>query len=172
MQDLGDLHGECKAHGNMGAVHLSLSNYINAVKCYTEQLERAQEISDACLEAAAYGNLGLAKHNLGRHEEAVHCFEQQVELLEDTGDKDPLDRGRALGHIGACHQALGNHKKAALFHQEYLAIALKSTSVKDQERAYRELGCALKNTGNLQEALVSLSFSTGQLSSATFDNIY
>ena len=41
MQDLGDARGECKAHGSLGAVHVSLSNYINAMKCYQEQLERA-----------------------------------------------------------------------------------------------------------------------------------
>ena len=163
LQDLGDLHGECKAHGHLGAVHLSLSNYINAVKCYTEQLERAQEISDATLEAAAYGNLGLAKHNLGRHEEAIHCFEQQVELLEDASEnhtksfeENDLERGRALGHIGSCYQSLGDHKKSVAFHEQYLAIALKSKNSKDQERAYRELGSALKSIGNLQEALVSV----------------
>jgi len=38
---LNDVKGECKAHANLGAVHLSLANYINAVKCYQEQLERA-----------------------------------------------------------------------------------------------------------------------------------
>ena len=153
-KDLGDLQGECKAHGNMGAVHLSLSNYINAVKCYTEQLERAQEISDGGLEAAAYGNLGRAKHNLGRHEEAVHCFQQQVELLEEAKKGHSLERGRALGHIGTCHSALNNHKVAATYHQEYLAMAVDAKSPRDQERAYRDLGSALRNTGNLQEALV------------------
>ena len=86
----------------------------------------------------------------------------QVEILDDANrdqrqqEEHDLERGRALGHIGSCHQALANHKKAAVFHQEHLAIALKTKSAKDQERAYRELGTALKNTGNLQEALVRI----------------
>ena len=33
-QALNDVRGECKAHANLGAVHLSLSNYINAIKCF------------------------------------------------------------------------------------------------------------------------------------------
>ena len=41
LQDLDDARGECRAHGNLGAVHLSLSNYINAMKCYQEQLDKA-----------------------------------------------------------------------------------------------------------------------------------
>ena len=44
LQDLDDARGECRAHGNLGAVHLSLSNYINAMKCYQEQLDKAVRI--------------------------------------------------------------------------------------------------------------------------------
>ena len=39
-------------------------------------------------------------------------------------------------------------------HEKYLAASLKHKSVRDQERAYRELGMAHKNLGNLQQALV------------------
>lgn len=41
---MGDIKGECKAHGHLGAVHMSLANYTNAMKCYEEQLERAKEL--------------------------------------------------------------------------------------------------------------------------------
>ena len=71
LQDLNDVRGECKAHASLGAVHLSLANYINAMKCYQEQLERAIEAKDEVLEAEAYGNLGVAKIHLGRHDEAI-----------------------------------------------------------------------------------------------------
>lgn len=43
-QEMGDIKGECKAHGHLGAVHMSLANYTNAMKCYEEQLERAKEL--------------------------------------------------------------------------------------------------------------------------------
>ena len=43
-QEMGDVKGECKAHGHLGAVHMSLANYTNAMKCYEEQLERAKEL--------------------------------------------------------------------------------------------------------------------------------
>ena len=51
LQDLDDARGECRAHGNLGAVHLSLANYINAMKCYQEQLEKAMEVKEPFLEA-------------------------------------------------------------------------------------------------------------------------
>jgi hypothetical protein len=65
LQDIADMRGECKAHGNLGAVHLSLGNYINAMKCYQEQLERAQDIKDSAMEAQSQGNLGLTQDQLG-----------------------------------------------------------------------------------------------------------
>ena len=79
LQDIGDARGECKAHGNLGHVHLALGQHSLAAKCYAEQLEAARgEARDAGLEAAALGSLGVTRMNLGRHEEAIGCFEQQV----------------------------------------------------------------------------------------------
>ncbi len=161
LQDLDDARGECRAHGNLGAVHLSLANYINATKCFQEQLDRAIEVKDPSLEGTAFGNLGIAKMNLGRHEEAIGCFEQQIACLEQQappgggpGGGD-LERGRAFGHMGECYDAASIHDEAAKCQEQYLALSLKAKSVKDQDKAYRELGQAYKNLGNLQQALVS-----------------
>ena len=178
------MQGECKAHGNLGAVHLSLSNYINSVKCYTEQLERAREVRDPSLEATALGNLGVAKLNLGRHEEAITCLDQQLKCLEQlsggantssqsTGDTTighiinntsnglismDLEKSRAFGNLGSCYEGIGNYEKAAQYYEQYLALSLKTKNVKDQDRAYRDLGSAHKNLGHLQQALVRYKF--------------
>ena len=45
------MKGECKAHGHLDAVHMSLANYTNATKCYQEQLERAKELKVRILKA-------------------------------------------------------------------------------------------------------------------------
>ena len=183
LQDLGDVQGECKAHGNLGAVHLSLSNYINSVKCYTEQLERAREVRDPSLEAAALGNLGVAKLNLGRHEEAITCLDQQLKCLDQLSplsnstnnqpnsettsgsitnssgsllNSTDLEKSRAFGNLGSCYEGIGDYEKAAKYYEQYLALSLKTKNVKDQDRAYRDLGSAHKNLGNLQQALVGL----------------
>ena len=42
LQDIGDLGGECRAHGTLGAVHMSLGNNTLALRCFQEQLDRAQ----------------------------------------------------------------------------------------------------------------------------------
>lgn len=81
---MGDLRGECKAHGHLGAVHISLGNYTNAMKCYEEQLERAKELRDCALETQALGNLGISRLNMGHFEDAIGYFEQQLALLEQV----------------------------------------------------------------------------------------
>jgi tetratricopeptide (TPR) repeat protein len=81
-QEMSDLKGECRAHGHLGAVHMSLANYTNAMKCYQEQLERAKELKDSAVEAQAFGNLGIARLNMGHYEDAIGYFEQQLATLE------------------------------------------------------------------------------------------
>ena len=157
LQDLDDARGECRAHGNLGAVHLSLSNYINAMKCFQEQLDKSNEVQDPFLEATAYGNLGMAKLNLTRNEEAIGCFEQQIACLEQSSGQPNLDleKGRAFGHLGNCYENIQDFDEAAKCHEHYLSHSLKAKSVRDQDKAYRQLGQAYKHLGNLQQSLVS-----------------
>jgi tetratricopeptide (TPR) repeat protein len=168
LQDIGDTRGECKAHGNLGNVHLSLGQHTIAGKCYQEQLETAREIRDPLMEAQALRNVGISRMNLGRHEEAIGCFEQQLAALEQTmattaqeaaggtiSAPQELEKGRAFGNLGTCYDCLGDYDEAVVCHEKYLAVSLKNRSVKDQDRAYRELGHAHRSLGNLQQALVN-----------------
>jgi len=79
---MSDVRGECRAHGQLGAVHMSLGNYNHATKCYSEQLERAREVGEAAVEAQAHGNLGIARLNMGHYEDAIGYLEQQLATLE------------------------------------------------------------------------------------------
>ena len=124
-----------------------------------------KEVKEPFLEATAFGNLGIAKMNLSRHEEAIGCFEQQIACLEqmDSSELNPataalhnkdVEKGRAFGHLGNCYEALTDFEEAAKCHEQYLSHSLRAKSVKDQDKAYRELGQAYKHLGNLQQALV------------------
>lgn len=87
---MGDLKGECRAHGHLGAVHMSLGNYTNAIKCYQEQLERAKELRESAVEAQAFGNLGIARLNMAHYEDAIGYFEQQLATLEQLSTPTAL----------------------------------------------------------------------------------
>lgn len=79
--------------------HHILGNYTHAVKCYQEQLERAQDLHDSAVEAQAFGNLGIAKLNMRHYEEAIGYLEQQMGTLEQVNlPTAHHDRARALGN--------------------------------------------------------------------------
>ncbi|KAK2714191.1 hypothetical protein QYM36_008675, partial [Artemia franciscana] len=154
-QEISDAKGECRAHGHLAGVHMALGNYTHAIRCYEEQLEKARELREASAEAQAYGNLGIARMNMGHFEDAIVFFESQLTTLDRINNATAiLDKGRAYGNLGDCYDSLNHYEDAVRCHEQYLAIALKSKSIKDQERAYRGLGNSHKLHGNLQQALV------------------
>lgn len=157
-QELSDVRGECLAQGRLGAVHLSLGQLGLALRCYQGQLERARQLRDCPLETQALGNLGLVRLGLAHYEDAIGYFEQQLALLEQLGSSSStlLDKGRAYGSLGECYDALGDPEEAVKCHDQYLSIAIKAQSPRDQERAYRGLGSSYRSLGNLQQALVCL----------------
>jgi len=151
---MGDTSGECRAHGNLGAVHMSLGNNTLALRCFQEQLDRAQELKDSSGEAQALGNMGITRMNLNHFEEAIQNFEQQLGCLENTPKAQIRETARAYGNLGDCYDALGDLNESVKFHEQFLSLSLKSKGLRDQDRAYRGLGLTNKNLGNLQEALV------------------
>ena len=142
-----------------------------------EQLERARELKDAMGEAQAFGNMGITRMNLSHFEEAIGNFEAQLESLEKWTGAGAREKARVmmmimimimimiiimmmmmikvLANLGDCYDALGELGQSVRYHEQFLALALKTRSVRDQDRAYRGLGNTHRSLGNLQDALVS-----------------
>jgi tetratricopeptide (TPR) repeat protein len=142
-----------------------------------------QELKDSAAEAQAHGNMGLTRMNLLHFEEAIANFEKELECLDArlaaSGQQAPpasspsangvtaapppapapatKEKARALGSLGDCFDALGDYNQSVRYHEQFLRLALETGSLRDQDKAYRGLGLANKNLGNLQEALVRVS---------------
>jgi tetratricopeptide (TPR) repeat protein len=138
-----------------------------------------KELKDSAAEAQAHGNMGLTRMNLLHFEEAIANFEKELECLDArlaasgqpaaaspsangvTAAPPPppapatKEKARALGSLGDCFDALGDYNQSVRYHEQFLRLALETGSLRDQDKAYRGLGLANKNLGNLQEALVS-----------------
>ena len=146
---------------------------LNQRKSCDQSLNHVQELKDSAAEAQAHGNMGLTRMNLLHFEEAIANFEKELECLDAkmavnggqplaggqpttppaaTGTKE---KARALGSLGDCFDALGDYNQSVKYHEQFLGLALETGSLRDQDKAYRGLGLANKNLGNLQEALVS-----------------
>lgn len=73
--------------------------------------------------------------NMAHYEDAIGYFEQQLATLERLSTPTAqLDKGRAFGSLGDCYDALGDPEEAVKCHEQYLAIASKLKSLRDQER--------------------------------------
>jgi tetratricopeptide (TPR) repeat protein len=137
-----------------------------------------QELKDSAAEAQAHGNMGLTRMNLLHFEEAIANFEKELECLDarlaSSGQAPQAaspsangvaappppatkEKARALGSLGDCFDALGDYNQSVRYHEQFLRLALETGSLRDQDKAYRGLGLANKNLGNLQEALVRFS---------------
>jgi tetratricopeptide (TPR) repeat protein len=126
--------------------------------------------------------MGLTRMNLLHFEEAIANFEKELECLDArlptattqqapppataavTGGQSASaaltkEKARALGSLGDCFDALGDYNQSVKYHEQFLNLALETGSLRDQDKAYRGLGLANKNLGNLQEALVRRSSS-------------
>lgn len=57
---------------------MALQNYTHAIKCYQEQLERAQDLQDSSIEAEAFGMPFYLTHSLLN---ARFCFDA-MNLIE------------------------------------------------------------------------------------------
>lgn len=72
---------------------------------------------------------------MAHYEDAIGYFEQQLATLERLNTPTAqLDRGRAFGSLGDCYDALGDPEEAVKCHEQYLTIASKLKSGRDQER--------------------------------------
>ena len=128
---------------------------LNQRKSCDQSLNHVQELKDSAAEAQAHGNMGLTRMNLLHFEEAIANFEKELEPTTPPAATGTKEKARALGSLGDCFDALGDYNQSVKYHEQFLGLALETGSLRDQDKAYRGLGLANKNLGNLQEALVS-----------------
>ena len=102
---------------------------ISTLRCFQEQLDRAQELKDLQAESQALGNMGITRMNLTHFEEAIVNFEQQLASLETGGAKPgSKERARAFGNLGDCYDALGDLREGVKYHEQCLQLSLQVCS--------------------------------------------
>ena len=71
------------------------------------------------MEAQAFGNLGIVRLNMSHYEDAIGYLEQQLATLEQLSSATAvIDKGRALGNLGDCYDALGDYEEAIKCHEQ------------------------------------------------------
>ncbi|CAM1313227.1 TTC28 (predicted) [Pycnogonum litorale] len=150
-KSLGDLAGECRAHGNLGSAYFSKGNFKEALTSHRYQLVLAMKCKETQAAAAALTSLGHVYTAVGDYPNALASHKQCVQLVRRMGDT--LQESRETGNVGAVYLAMGDFDNAVKCHREHLHIAKKLGNKVEEARAYSNLGSSHHFKRNFEQAI-------------------
>ncbi len=107
--------------GNIGTVHLNLSDYPRALEYHTKALALAEELGNKAGMARHFGNIGLVHSNLSDYSLALEYLGKALSLNEELGNKAGV--ANYLGNIGNVHANLSDYALALEYYGKALALA-------------------------------------------------
>ncbi|CAI5454570.1 unnamed protein product [Caenorhabditis angaria] len=171
-EELKDLLLESRAYYNIGTIYIergrftklhmteedeeektreATSDFENAIKYFTMNLELAQKAEDALTTGRCYGSLGNTYYCLGNYEKSIHYHKLRLELSQQYGDRASMRRAHA--NIANCH-ALKSDMPAAIKHYRlaYNIASELSNRSEEAQMAY-SLANALYITKDFPKAI-------------------
>uniref|UniRef100_T1J2M9 Uncharacterized protein n=1 Tax=Strigamia maritima TaxID=126957 RepID=T1J2M9_STRMM len=148
---LGDLSGECRAHGNLGAAYFSKGNYKAALASHRHQLVLAMKCKDNHAAAAALTSLGHVYAATSDYSNALASHKQCVQLVKQMNNT--LQEAREIGNVGAVYLAMGDFENAVECHTEHLRLAKQLPNKVEEARAYSNLGSSYHFHRNFEQAI-------------------
>ncbi|XP_026681629.1 tetratricopeptide repeat protein 28-like [Diaphorina citri] len=141
-KSLGDVGGECRAHGNLGSAYFSKASFEEALQSHRYQLVLAMKCKDTQAAASALTSLGESLDHETKHElygKAIKYHKQELTISKEVKDRN--SEASTHGNLAVAYQALGAHDMALFHYRAHLNIAreLKDTAGE---------ACALLNLGN------------------------
>lgn len=150
-REAGVAGGEANALQSLGAAHIDLKQFNEAVLYYKEAVGVRRRDQDRRGEAYALRDLGAAYREFASAEEARQQYLQAVQIFRELGDR----RGEAatLYSLGYAHQLIGNMPEALEHYQQSLSIQRAEGYRLEEARTLNNMGGAQHVLGNLDEAL-------------------
>ncbi|KAI7806109.1 putative tetratricopeptide repeat protein 24 [Triplophysa rosa] len=118
------------------------------VAVLTDSLEMSTNITDQETLGKLLNDVGLSFTRLRLFSEAAECYEQALPLVASK----PHRLAVVLQNLGAVHNTLGQFEEALRYHREAAALHGSLGSRGAQGRCFSNLGFALVELGELEEA--------------------
>lgn len=150
-KSLGDIAGECRAHGNLGSAYFSQGSFKEALTSHRYQLVLAMKCKDSQAAASALTSLGHVYTATGDYPNALASHKQCVQLVKQMGDK--LQEAREIGNVGAVYLAMGEFESAVDCHTQHLKLARRLGNQVEEARAYSNLGSSHHYRRNFSQAI-------------------
>ncbi|XP_062847756.1 tetratricopeptide repeat protein 24 [Trichomycterus rosablanca] len=123
----------------------------DAVRVLTDCLELSAQITEKATLAELFNAVGLSFSQLKLLSEAAECYELALPLVRSA----PRRLAVVMQNLGAIHNSLGQYQKSLEYHREAAALHGALRSRQAQGRCFCNLGHALTELGELEEAAES-----------------
>ncbi|KAG9276666.1 tetratricopeptide repeat protein 24 isoform X1 [Astyanax mexicanus] len=120
----------------------------DVISVLTECLELSANITEQEALGKLYNAVGLSFSQLNLFPEAAECYGLALPLVQST----PRRRVVVLQNLGAVHNTLAQFQQALKYHREAAALHGSLGSRRAQGRCFCNLGYALTELGELEEA--------------------
>lgn len=119
-QSAADAPGEIRALSLAGDVHLSLSEYSQALDSYAEALKLSRLSGNRWAEAKALSDISVIYAYLGEVKKAISYSERAHRMSRDAGDR--LGEAWALNNLGEAYYFAGDMQKARRSFEEAFSL--------------------------------------------------
>ncbi|HEU4710816.1 MAG TPA: CHAT domain-containing tetratricopeptide repeat protein [Pyrinomonadaceae bacterium] len=140
---------------NMGAIHVTLSEYQKAIDRYLEASRKSRASGDRAGAMRQRAEASLVYTTLGKNPEALENSSQALEFFSRSKSANPEHWCRealALNSAGEAYYSLGKLRLSIDYFNRALAASTTAGDRRGQARAYLNLGYSHLDSGNIVEA--------------------
>ena len=142
------------AHNFLGHAYVDLGQYENAITCYQQCLEIAEERGDIDFKALSLIHLGSVYHSLKKYAEAIEYNRSGLEIGRKIGSKEI--EAKALKNLGLFYSSQKQYDLALDYHHHSLVISSQTGDVVTEVQSLLYIGVNYRNLGEYQQALLFL----------------
>uniref|UniRef100_A0A8R1DQF6 Uncharacterized protein n=1 Tax=Caenorhabditis japonica TaxID=281687 RepID=A0A8R1DQF6_CAEJA len=128
------------------------SDFENAAKYFTLNLEMAEKSEDALTMGRCYGSLGNTYYCLGDYDQSIHFHKLRLELSQQYGDRASMRRAHA--NIANCHALKANMLLAIQHYKVAYNLASEIGNKSEEAQMAYSLANALYIANEVQTAIV------------------
>lgn len=134
----GDRREMANSLHNLALAHQNLSEFDEAIRCYSQALELDKEGGDESAIATTYDSLALAHSYKGEVKQAIVYHRKALAIFEEKGML--TDVAQTRNNLGIALSKLGQHARALELHEQALAYFVEKTYLPGAASALQNIG--------------------------------
>lgn len=139
------------AHNFFGHAYADLGQYKNAIPCYQQCLEIAEEKGDIDFKALSLIHLGSVYHSLKQYPEAIESNQDGLAIAQKICNRGI--EAKALNNLGLISGSKKEYYRSLGYYHHSLMITNKTGDAITEVQSLLYIGVIYRNLGEYQEAL-------------------